>query len=701
MHNEIKEIMDICSNHSEKNESDIISTQQVKKAISSLNKGKAPDYHGVQAEHLLYGGEELLQYLTLLMNCIFDQGRITDALKIGVLTPVFKNKGSNKDAKNYRGITILPIITKIVEILVRNRIQPIIEEVQSNLQRGFTRHSSPMNCSLILEEVIREYKDQQKPLYVAFLDVKAAFDVVSHDSLLRKLFHVGVEGTNWTLIHSLHHGAESVIKWKGTYSETFEVHQGVRQGGVLSTDLYKLYGNNLFERLQMPGIGAHIGEISCVAPACADDMVLVSDKKDSLQSLVNIAVDHSCMEHYLLQPVKSVLLEILLGLKNKDPEDTLITMKEQNMPLVQQTMHVGILRSANSQESAVEENIKKARRAIYGLMAAGLHGENGLDPETSIQLINIYVLPVLVYGLEVLLPNRTLTDKVERVYRRFLKQVLSLPDTVADPACYILSGAIPIEAVVHKRALSLFGNICRLGETAVEKQLARRQLAVKSIDSNSWYIAIRRFLIKYSLPEGQSLLDDPPTKTKWKAIVNRCVNSYWCSRLKERASLYPSLQYLNAEDYVPGKKHWLIQHTREVRDITRLKTKLKLVTGSYILQINRACFNQNQVDPTCMICHNDEETTEHFILSCKASAEVRKPMMDRLVVFARNMIQTPIDSETLIQLILDSSKVVNVSGCGGYESQLRAFERQSISLCHSLHTERFKRLAIIPSKRKR
>ena len=101
----------------------------MKKAISSLNKRKAPDYYGVQAEHLLHGGKELLQYLTLLVNCIFDQGKITDALKIGVLTPVFKNKGSNKDAKNYRGITILPIITKIVEILLRNHIQPIIEKI--------------------------------------------------------------------------------------------------------------------------------------------------------------------------------------------------------------------------------------------------------------------------------------------------------------------------------------------------------------------------------------------------------------------------------------------------------------------------------------------------------------------------------------------------------------------------------------------
>ena len=140
VHSEIHEIMDICISCSERDESEYITEQQVKKAISSLNKGKAPDYHGLQVEHLLYEGEGLLQYLALLINCTFDQGKITDALTIGVLTPIYKNKGFNKGAKNYRGITILPIITKVVEILLRNRIQPIIEKVQSNLQRGFIRH---------------------------------------------------------------------------------------------------------------------------------------------------------------------------------------------------------------------------------------------------------------------------------------------------------------------------------------------------------------------------------------------------------------------------------------------------------------------------------------------------------------------------------------------------------------------------------
>ena len=119
-----------------------------------------------------------------------------------------------------------------------------------------------MNCSLIVEETIREYKDLRRPIYIAFLDAKSAFDVVSHDSLLSKLFHAGVEGESWSLIHSLHAEAESVVKWNGAHSDVFKVDQGVRQGGILSTDLYKLYDNGLFDRLHLTGVGCHIGEIS-------------------------------------------------------------------------------------------------------------------------------------------------------------------------------------------------------------------------------------------------------------------------------------------------------------------------------------------------------------------------------------------------------------------------------------------------------
>ena len=173
---EVREIQELCTKHPTNNRQ--ITPEQVKKAISSLNRGKVADIYDVTAEHFLHGGEELFRTTANITNSLYRAGALTDYLKTGVLTPIYKKKGSSTAAKNYRGITILPTITKILETVLKDVVRPAVEEVQNELQRGFTPNSSPMNCSLILEEVIREIKDLKQPLYIAFLDVKAAFDVV-------------------------------------------------------------------------------------------------------------------------------------------------------------------------------------------------------------------------------------------------------------------------------------------------------------------------------------------------------------------------------------------------------------------------------------------------------------------------------------------------------------------------------------------
>ena len=71
-------------------------------------------------------------------------------------------------------------------------------------------------------------------------------------------------------------------------------------------------------------------------------------------------------------------------------------MYVEAMPVVTESSHMGILRSHCTEESAVKENIKKARRTISSLMSSRLHDQNGLEPEKSVQFLTIYVLPILV-----------------------------------------------------------------------------------------------------------------------------------------------------------------------------------------------------------------------------------------------------------------------------------------------------------------
>ncbi len=95
-------------------------------------------------------------------------------------------------------------------------------------------------------------------------------------------------------------------------------------------------------------------------------------------------------------------------------------------------------------------------------MGVGLHGKNGLDAATLLKLIEVYVLPRLLYGLDsIVLPKKHI-NKLELFFRRILRQIQGLPDTVANVAVYLLLNTIPVEALLHKRVLSLFGNITRL-----------------------------------------------------------------------------------------------------------------------------------------------------------------------------------------------------------------------------------------------
>ena len=282
-------------------------------------------------------------------------------------------------------------------------------------------------------------------------------------------------------------------------------------------------------------------------------------------------------------------------------------------------------------------------------MSSGLHGENGLDPKSCIHLLNVYVLPVLLYGLEILLPSDRQCQPLEIFLKKTLKQILSIPINTADPAPFVLSGCIPVEAIIHKRALTFYCNICRLPESTIEKQLAHRQCSIKALNSHSWFIAIKKLLIRYELPDINDILKQPPTKYTWNKLVNRNVNEYWKMKIISSAGSYSSLKHLNSSSYNPGKIHPIaVIENPTNRDTTRLAVKLKIVTGTYLLQCNRAAFNHQDNDPTCLMCKSEPETVEHFLLRCTKLEDTRDPLLLELNALAdelfnitlRNLTQT-------------------------------------------------------------
>ena len=222
-----------------------VSMKEPKDAIATLNSNKAPDVYGLTAEHLKKRNETVYIYLLDIINTILKDKQIPTSLKVGILTPVYKT-GKPDNPSNYRGISITPVILKVLEQILSSRHEQIFIETQSKLQYGFTERKSSLMSAFLLTECQLETKSKKGTMLLTTLDTQKAFDVVSHDILLHKLYYDRIRDADWLIIKDLYTDMSTKIKWNGELSRKFPILQGVRQGGILSAGHYKRYKTLFF-----------------------------------------------------------------------------------------------------------------------------------------------------------------------------------------------------------------------------------------------------------------------------------------------------------------------------------------------------------------------------------------------------------------------------------------------------------------------
>jgi hypothetical protein len=365
---------------------------------------------------------------------------------------------------------------------------------------------------------------------------------------------------------------------------------------------------------------------------------------------------------------------------------------DKQLPIVHKYTHLGIERHVSYTTHVsplITERVKLARRTVYALMGAGLHGLNGLPPTISLKIYTTYALTRFLSNLEATIPTRKDIDAIELYHRTFLRHIQHLPKRTANAAVYLLLGARPIEAELDLKMLTLFASIARKEGSSMAR-LATRQLLMKSMDSKSWFINIRRVFHKYGLGSPLELLERPMSKARWKKKVNKAVNYYWTKTLQQEASEKSSLSYLNIENCVIGKPHqvWATV-TDNPRDVQRAVIKARMLTGVYTLQSHRVTFARRTTNTTsakCPLCQNEDETIQHFLTEC---ADTKSQVAE----FRRNLselIKGNIKGDELVQFVLDSSECVR---CFALNPQItNMIEVLSRNLCFSLHYNRACRL---------
>ncbi|CAC5425180.1 unnamed protein product [Mytilus coruscus] len=185
--------------------------------------------------------DELTPFIVHLLNLILTYLDVPIFLKTGILTPILKKEKDKTLPSSYRGITVTKTFAKILQSILKDRVDSVFNNIHNSLQRGFTEGVSSPCAAFLTSEAIEESKKLKILMILITLDAEKAFDKLNHEILFNKLYHYGIKGKLWILLRNLYKGMSIKVKWEGQCTEDVMVLQGIQQGAKLSTTLYKCY----------------------------------------------------------------------------------------------------------------------------------------------------------------------------------------------------------------------------------------------------------------------------------------------------------------------------------------------------------------------------------------------------------------------------------------------------------------------------
>ncbi|MES9880886.1 MAG: reverse transcriptase family protein [Sedimenticola sp.] len=660
-----------------------ISSEEVENAIGKLNPGKSPDEYKMSSEHLKYSKTVVGKYIADAFNSVLRERKVPELFKSGILTPVLKKGKDPTKVDNYRGITVTAVLGKLFEYVILERISIS----QSDLQYGFTKGLSPTMASLIISEAKTEVDLNRSTLYLATLDSQKAFDVVDHLILMDKLYYQNIQPDLWLIIKNMYDGLTSRVKWVNELSSSFKIGQGVRQGGVLSTHFYKAYINDLLMELEQSKTGLYLGSTYVGSPCCADDIALLADNSDELQVMLNVASRYSVQHRYNIHPVKSKVITQVNHLKSNT---TSWKIGRNITDIKDKTEHLGLTRSSKKENNInIDERISLARRTLYSLMSTGVHGSNGLNPKVCYKIYQVYVIPRLLYGLEVLPLTTANIDCLQRFHQNSLRRFQSLPPRTAIGVLHLLLGAMPIAAELHKRQLSLLYSVLSCDNAPMNLLISRQSLT--DTHGKSFFSRVSAILSNYGLPSIHTLQTALPQKAEWKKLSNSAIREFWTQSFREDLESKTTVKYVNIASLEIGTVHQTWDSLESsVSEVRKGITKARMLTGTYYLQANKHKFSNCGIVPTCQLCHLEDEDIIHVITRCPALEEVRRIYIPR-IKFELQKYQdpgtpqfNPNTREKLTQIILDSNWLpVKIN-----DANIQRINRLTTELCYKLHLER-------------
>ena len=266
-----------------------ITVSEVSKTPKDLKPKKDTDVDGIPSRLLKDGSDALASPLSVIFNLTIQQNVVPAEWKKAKVTPLHKS-GSKDDPRNYRPISVLPVVSKVLERLIQKQLASFFDDhnLLCKSQSGFRRmHSTETAVTYFAAEILMNM-DKGLVTGSVFIDLAKAFDTVDHDILLRKLEYYGICDESLPWFKNYFTGRKQFVHIDSQSSEELAITSGMPQGSILGPLLFIVYRNDL------PRCVKH-----CSVNMYADDTVLylAGPIVDNLTFYIN--QDLQCLSEWL------------------------------------------------------------------------------------------------------------------------------------------------------------------------------------------------------------------------------------------------------------------------------------------------------------------------------------------------------------------------------------------------------------------
>ena len=190
--------------------------------------------------HFINGSCKLQLYISYVFTCMLHHGYTSQDFLLSVLIPIPKNKRKSLcDSDNYRAIALGSILSKLFDKVIMKKQENVL--LTSNLQFGFKPNCSTMQCTFVAQECIQYYTNNGSDVFACLLDASKAFDRINYTKLFNILLERNMCPMIIRFLINQYTKQKLCVKWNTIESETFDVLNGVKQGGVLSPILFTVY----------------------------------------------------------------------------------------------------------------------------------------------------------------------------------------------------------------------------------------------------------------------------------------------------------------------------------------------------------------------------------------------------------------------------------------------------------------------------